>query len=308
MDASQAKVFVLGHVRVRPTDVADAKARLAQEDGAISVKTFAISRADEIVGPLDVAIPLWQEDPTPSLVRFSRHITVQLATYKAAWDLIHSGVMLCAGSVQTRDFYMPWTTVRPGSGGHSASESLEALVASFPEQLLRPSWLEHRTTLQDGDLYLHALNAAGLHPGIEDALRQAVLAFNAGLYVPSVAMLDAASEGAWIETGEALATKPPVDNGAKKLSTLLADSRVAMRSKAASICDYYEQRKDMQKAAGVAPGLLRDTLQWSGLVRDARNVLHWNVNVPIPNDYATVSTYLFAALNHIKRLHVVRAA
>jgi hypothetical protein len=147
-----------------------------------------------------------------------------------------------------------------------------------------------------------------MHPGIMEALQQAIASFRNGLYVPALAMLDAASEGSWFEAGQALAARPPVDSGGAKLASVLQDPSKSMRSKAAAVCDYFETRKDAQKVTGVAPVALRESLQWSGIVRDGRNVLHWNVVANIPNDYAKVATLLMAGVTHLKRLHLVATA
>lgn len=189
-----------------------------------------------------------------------------------------------------------------------AGLSFKELLYTYPEHLLRASWVNDNTVLADGDLYLTTLGAAGLHAEIAEALRQAVAGFRSGMFVPAVAMLDAASEGAWIEAGEALAAKTPVTAAQTTLATKLDDPKISMRSKADAVATFFDTRSDLQTTSGVKPVQLRDTLQWSGMIRDARNVLHWNVTAPIPNDYATVAAYLLAALTHMKRLHAVKNA
>lgn len=308
MNAAEAKQFIVAHVIVQRSDVADAKQHLLGLTGKLDIGAIAKARADEVVGHSEQEMPLWQSDPTPSLLLKARHIGAQLAIFKAAWELTHNGVMLLIGETQVAKPSVLWSTVRPGGSGYRSGEDLEELQHSYPSSLLRPAWISDVTTLTDADLYLRALDASGVHTGIAEALRQAVRAFAIGLFVPAVAMLDAASEGAWVETGRALSVKSPTDIAGAKLTATLDDPRSSMRAKAAKICDYYDNRKDIQKKAGVPATLLRETQLWSVLVRDARNVLHWNVTAAIPNDYAKVSTLLLGALNHIKRLHVVTTA
>lgn len=305
MQDTEAKKIILELAKVERADVVDAKNYLAGLNGEIVVRDEAKKRADQVVGPPEGEMPLWQENPTPTLTQFARHVSVQLAVFKAAWELVSAGIMLPAAQTSTWAPPVGWTTVRPGSGGYRSGEELKELLASYPEKLIRPSWLKDKTLLSDGDLYLLTLDATGLHQGIKDALGQAVRCFAAGLHVPTVAMLDAASEGAWVEAGMALTRKAPTDAAGAKLSTTLGDPGKSVRTKMAAVCSYFESRKDLQSACGIAPAQLRETLQWSGLVRDARNVLHWNVSATIPNDYTTVSTLMLAALNHIKRLHVL---
>lgn len=308
MRAAEAKQFILDRVIVERPDVVDAKEHLLRLGRNLDTRAIAQTRADTLVGVPESEAPLWQNDPTPSLLVMARHLGAQLAVFKAAWELAYNGLLLVSGDRQDFRPSLPWSTVGPSGGGMRATETLEELHCSYLGQLLRPAWLKNETILSEADLYLRTLDANSLHTGIAEALRQAVRTFALGLFVPAVAMLDSASEGAWIEAGHALATKPPTDAAGIKLATSLGNPRASMRAKADSVCSYYESRKDLQARAAVPPPLLRETQLWSGLVRDARNVLHWNVAAAIPNDYAKVSVLLLGALSHIKRLHVVATA
>jgi hypothetical protein len=308
MQADEAKRLVLDLVRVEASDVTDAKVYLSTLTGEIDLIDIARERATAIAGHPETEMPLWQNDPAPAIRVFARHLAAQCAVFMAAWDLVHCGTFAQTGRVEIFQPHMAWTTVAPGSGGHRAGERLNELHYPYPARLLRPAWFSTNSILADADLYLRTLNAVALNPGIGEALRQSVRAFSVGLYVPTMAMLDAASEGAWIEAGQALSTKPPVDATGSKLSATLTDARTSMRAKASAVCDYYDRRKDVQQRAGVPSNQLRETLLWSGLVRDARNVLHWGVSANIPNSYSVVSTFLLGALNHVRRLHLITMA
>jgi hypothetical protein len=304
MTPLQAKEYILARVNIDRADIADAKTFLATLSGIFAVNDVATRRANDVVGPPEQTLPLWQDDPTPAIDRYIAHLRARLAVFKAASELVASGIVMQAGANVTGSITTPWTDAPPRGGGTSASFNLDFIYA-HPEHVVRPVWVKDDVVLGDGDLYLSTLGASQLHSGIADALRQSVRCCSSGLFVPAVAMLDAASEGAWIEAGKRLSTVPPHDARQASLSTVLNDPSKSMRSKAGAICDYYDGRKDLQLITRIAKPQLRDTLQWSGLIRDARNVLHWNVTASIPNDYSTVATYLLAAIGHIKRLHAL---
>ncbi len=301
MNADEAKQIVLAKVRVDRADVADAKAYLRTLTGQIQIHDIALARATSVVGTPVAELRLDDPDPLPAIEQFARHVVVRFAVYKAAWELINSGSLMPWGATVVKYPSLQWA-----DRGYRAGLDFKELIYTHPESVLSVSWVNDNTALADEDLYLTTLGATGVHPAIATALKHSVACFRSGMYVAAVAMLDAASEGAWIEAGDSLAKKTPPTTDQADLANKLADPRLSMRSKAAAVADYFDKRKDLQTGCGVKAAQLRDTLQWSGMIRDARNVLHWNVTAPIPNDYSTVATYLLAALTHIKRLHDVK--
>ena len=173
LDTNQAQRSIAVRITVDASDVVDAKVYLANcVGGLIDIATAAKSRADDVVGPTENPIPLWQKDPTPSLEKFARHASVQLAVFKAASELVLSGVVLQAG---TQALWYPqtqWTTMAPGSGGASGGLTLADFQVYYPEKVFRPHWLNRDAVLSDGDLYVRTINAAGLNAGIAAALKE----------------------------------------------------------------------------------------------------------------------------------------
>jgi hypothetical protein len=111
-----------------------------------------------------------------------------------------------------------YTTVVPGSGGETGGWSFDDVALPFPERFsIAPSASALPSHLTDGDLLLATL-AEGVHPLIEEALRDAVRCLRADLYLPAVAMIGKAAEDAWTQAAVALARATPHDRSAQRLA------------------------------------------------------------------------------------------
>src|SRR5258708_1065385 len=85
-----------------------------------------------------------------------------------------------------------------GSGGETSGWRFGEFALVMPTRLmLAPSWRSPAQSLSDGDLYLHELGIPDLHPDVEQSLHEAVRCFRHELYLPTLAMLARAAEGAW---------------------------------------------------------------------------------------------------------------
>jgi len=69
----------------------------------------------------------------------------------------------------------------------------------------------------------------------------------------------------------------------------------------------YETRQDVFKQVGIIADVRLDELRmamlWSDSLRDARNVVHHNVDTNINPTFDMVSTLFLAALPNLKALH-----
>lgn len=239
MDTNEARAYVREHVHVDRADVEAAKNFLNRLSGHFNVEHAAMEFAATAAGGAPSEIALLGMNPSSSLDQFAIYVNSMLATFSAVWDLVHAGVLLPSGDAKQWYPRLAWSMMSGGSGSRGGID-FNDICGSYPEHAIRPIWRHDNGVLADGDFYLSALAATSLHPGIVEALKQAVASFRNGLFVPALAMLDAASEGSWFEAGQALATRPPVDPGGVKLTAVLQDSSKSMRSKSAAVCDYFE--------------------------------------------------------------------
>lgn len=310
MNADKAAQFITREVRVERVDVIAAKSFILRESDN---RTYELAKkwAREVAGEPPSALPLYEEDPTPILRQYARYFSAQLAVYQAVWELISVAVLLPAGNVQRKGFNVAWTTCRPPRGsGVSGGFDLPEIELPYLEQFVR-SKPAPDTILTDGDLYIKELPSGTLHPGIKEALRLAVACFRQELYVPAVAMLAAASEGAWIELGKALGSRRPHDAKSQKVLATVMDEFEGIGKKVNLIVDLYSRQdlfSDCAKTSGISLNRLREVVLWTHTVREARNVLHWGVSPTPANTYEKVAILLMSALQNLGDLEALRIA
>ena len=89
--------------------------------------------------------------------------------------------------------------------GQWMSDHVGTLHRSFPVRIERPPLT--RVPQTDLDLFLQGAPSLKLPPGIVEGIRQALVCFQRGLYLPAIVMLAAATEATWIECARPLAAK-----------------------------------------------------------------------------------------------------
>ena len=112
----------------------------------------------------------------------------RLAFTEALWALVGEAIVLpTRNSLFELEARQNWTTVVPGSGGHSAGWQFEEHRVAFPHSIRLAPSLQGRvpTPLSDTDLYLSELDIPDIDSEVEDALRQAVACFRNELYQTS---------------------------------------------------------------------------------------------------------------------------
>jgi hypothetical protein len=168
-------------------------------------------------------------------------------------------------------------------------------------------WYDVQSELFDSDLYLQHLESLGLPDGVKSALRMSLECFRRQLYVPCIAMLGAAAEAVWIETGRALARQLGAQNPlAGRLEACLTDPRTSTKEKVSKVCDFYDRNEyaELRRASGIDQKRLRAIQQWSDQVRESRNVLHWGAEPSVPNTYEKVAVLLMDAVAELRDLRL----
>lgn len=270
---------------------------------------FDVSRPETVVIHKTV-------DIEPQLRRVADAFSWQLAYTEGLWSLIGSGVVqpLHQDLYELLD-HQSWTTVVPGSGGQSSGWSFPEFKSAVPIRVrLAPSVAyEGSQALADPDLFLHELDIENLHEGVERGIRLALSCFRNELFLPAVAMLGFVSEGAWIETGLSLLDSCVDKPGMS--STTRGEKRTELQSPYTSVLakiDVVRQLFDRQdifgevaKTSGIRPKDLSQVQNWSNIVRDARNDIHYGAESALPNSYEKVAALILGASQSLRVLYAI---
>jgi len=251
-------------------------------------------------------------DVEASIDAVARHLSAIISLGEAVWALIGAGTLvpLSGGSEMPRSD-VAWTTVVPGSGGSSSGWRFEDLVVPVPPRFaLAPSRRANPTHLTDGDLYIATLGE-DVHPLIAEALRDGVRCLRADLYLPALAMLAKAVEGAWTLLAAGLAAAAPKDAGAAKLGKDAETAAIHFATLVKRTTDLYA-RQDLfsaiAKASSVSLDEIREAREWTEVVRDSRNVLHFAVATPVPNTYEKAAALYLGAVPNLRLLFTASRA
>lgn len=301
---------ILERVEVSRADIAAAKSYVVN-----ATEHTTTTLVDAWIASNEVSCPtpllLRGNNVDDDLRRAARFLSLQLAGAYAVWELISSGHLIPSGEICEKAPTIDYTTVIPGSGGRSAGWSFPKLTFSYPARILRPIKAAQRGVFTDGDLYLQQLGLVDLHPGIEEALREAVQCFRYDLFTGTVAMLGAACEGIWFEVGRALVRAYPDSSKSQKIDRALDTSSRGIGylvKQIIEMCENRDETGDMLKQAGVTLAELRFAALWWDTVREARNVLHWEVEPTFVNSFDKVSALMLSAASHLGVLWKIRAA
>lgn len=315
MTPDEARDLIRARITVTPQRVTIAKAIILE-----LAKT--ISSSDELIRQLlsanGSAIPrpvILHEsvDSMVAVVAAGDALSWRLAGAEAIWSLIHSGMLLPLSEPRGDAISIDWTTVVPGSGGVSAGWRFEETRLPVPDSVRRAPSLDGADGqfLAEPDLYLNSLGIPTMHDDVASSFREAVKCFRAELYTASIAMLGKASEGSWLELGDALLSAAPDEEQQKysKQRNVLEDPMAGPFRKIEAVLAVYEHQElfaPVAKATGIRPKELRVAAVWSDAVRDSRNTIHFGAQAALPNTYEKLAALLIGAAPHIKTLYQVR--
>lgn len=244
-------------------------------------------------------------DVEAAIAGLARNMSAKIALGEALWALIGAGILVPRGGNSSPRMDVAWTTVIPGSGGSSSGWNFEDLAIPMPGRFsLSPSRAAAPTHLSDGDLYLATFEEA-VHPLVDEAIRDAVRCLRANLYLPALAMLGKAAEGVWTLFAAALAAAAPNDPGAAKLGRDVESGGMHFATLLRRTAGLYE-RQDLFRAIATASGAsldeVRSAREWTEVVRDSRNVVHFTVGTPVPNTYEKAAALFLGAVPNLRVL------
>jgi hypothetical protein len=160
------------------------------------------------------------------------------------------------------------------------------------------------THLTDGDLYLATLDEE-VHPLVAEAIRDGVRSLRADLYLPALAMLAKAAEGLWTLFAAGLAAAAPTDAKAGGLGRDVEGGHLHFAQLVDRTTELYA-RQDLYREIALTSGAsladVRAVREWTEVVRDSRNVLHFTAATPVPITYEKAAALFLGAVPNFRVL------
>ena len=169
--------------------------------------------------------------------------------------------------------------------------------------------------LADPDLYLHDLKIPDLDVEVDGSLRDAVTCFSFELYVPCLAMLTKATEGVWTELGFSLiafgsSSSSLTQKVSDKCSDALTDPHSSVMAKVDAVVSMIQDHGAVFGAIGTAVGVrlgeVRRAREWTDVVRDSRNAVHYGAKPTTANTYEKVACLLLGVAGHFRNLYAMK--
>ena len=231
-----------------------------------------------------------------------------LAGREAVWELISANLLVPTNHQLDESVKLPgWATAHG-----SVQAPVKEIYFPVPLHVTQPYSFRKQApqVMSDPDLFLHTLDIEGLHPDVEDALREAVRCFRHELYLACLTMLGKASEGAWIELGLKLAE---VDQSkiSQRLKEYMESPVDSITRKINKIHQFYCDKGlcgRIHSLSGIRPHELQNTQVWSDCVRLSRNSIHYGNNPPMPNNYEKTAALLVGSVQHLRPLYRIMSA
>jgi hypothetical protein len=305
-------------VSVTPQTVAIAKDIILSEScGPTNSQDLidAVAAKHKVLPPQEITLHK-NFDSTASIRSLSDYISWRLSAAEAVLSLLSTGFLVpVSDSFYSLGFHAAYFQGWPGSGGGRGSVTFSEFHVMVPARVrLATSFLGGKDQyLAEPDLFLQTLGIPNMHREVETALREAVKCFRHELYTAAVAMLGKASEGAWIELGTFLleAVPEPLRASVKKQREVLDDPMAGTMRKIQAVIQLYERDaiySSVYVSSGIKPPELRGVMDWSDLVRDSRNTIHFGVKPATPDTQEKVAVFLLGVAPRLKVIYSLKAA
>ncbi len=304
VDTAQILKYLQQAIEVKREDVARAK-QFVMKQALSSVQGIADRWLAEQKATPPSTLFTSSEEYQPSLESLGKSICLRFALYQAVWELISSGMIVAVGKYAT---WEPQVNYDTAGGGYSSSARggipLPSITFPYVTEIFRLPGADRVPA--DTDIFLHGINCSTLHPGIREAIDQALGCFRRGLYMPATAMLAAAAEATWIECGVKVAAK--LAN--TKLEGIVGDPYASISKKVTDIKKALEagDAKSLLKLADRSVADVVSAEVWTTALRERRNALHWDKAKSFLADQSETGTLLMSAPQHLGTLETIRAA
>jgi hypothetical protein len=298
MSPDQAASNIHSAVEVTREDIARAKTWITQ---AAIARTPEMADAWLRAQGIDVPRSVETDSPScPDLLRtIARAYSLHLAFYQAVCELVAAGEMIPADAPTKWEASLEYRT-QHGAG----PIPLKHIRCYFPQAIDRPPLTS--AVPADTDIFLKGIDCATIHPGILEAVEQALGCFRRGLYMPATAMLAAAAEATWTECGAAVAIK--LAN--PKLEAVIKDQYSSISRKVTDVRKALEHAnaKTLLQQAKQTIAKVHDAEIWTTTLRDRRNALHWGRAKSFIADHSGTAALLIAGPLHLGTLEAIRGA
>jgi len=249
----------------------------------------------------------------PQLDQLRGYFIFSIAFCEAILSLVNNGYFMSKSSYgEILDANVEWTTVVPGSGGHSSGSDFEQFKFMVPTQLVRSfSKREDTFPFGDPDVFVLKLGIPNAHSEVIEALKDTIQCFKRDLFHPSILMLSKALEGAWIELGislsKAVSSKKgeiPTEEFIEKLKG--QDSFVWKVREVVKLYEKQDWFKHIKIASNIDLNMLREIQSWTDIVRDSRNAIHFGFESSSPNTYEKASVLLLNAVKNFREMYKLK--
>ena len=294
MSSREVGQFISERVKPEREDIARAKAWVMRQEGGNPMghgpawlKEHGLEEPKEIRAD--------SPDVEVEMARAVRAYSLLQAYYVAVFELA------CASELVVVDPSSRWTPPLEYRTQHERSG-----VQFHNFTLLRPGKYERLKTASpspDADIFLEGVKVSSLHPGIVEAVKQALVCFHRGLYLPAIAILGAAAEATWTECGLAVTSK------LSHSQDYLNDPRSGFAAKVSKTRELLEGSKGklLLKADGMPQIFsVRDAEIWTTALRDRRNALHWGKGHSFAADHSETAALLMGSPIHMRTLEAIR--
>jgi hypothetical protein len=236
-------------------------------------------------------------DASDRLDQIAHAYSLRLALFQAVTELVSAGELIPATSPELWQANLTWKTSRGGGGLH-----FNKINYPVPTVIFRTPFVRQQPI--DTDIFLQGIDCVSLHPGIREAIDQALGCFRRDLYFPATVMLASAAEATWLECGLAVA----MNLSDAKLQELLSDQYKSLSLKVTEIRKVLNQPKGkvILKAAGQSSAKISDAELWTTTLRDRRNALHWGKKRSLIAEHSDTASLLLASPLHIGTLEATR--
>ena len=298
MNTDEAIRLLAETVKVTREDVARAKTWLVQTKGGATQQLIdGWLTPQQAVVPGNTKVDLYADDSAQQITKYARAFSLRLAFHQAQWELIAAGELF---PCDTFDYWQASLGYR--HQGYSGGLDIKDIGCPFPKAVMFPPLASKPST--DPDIFLKGLDCMSLHDGILEAIEQALLCFQRGLYMPATVMMAAAAEATWTECGIAVA-KQLSDT---KLDATVNDSYASISKKIAQIQKTLQtlNGKTLLKKAGRSPADVDNAEIWTTNLRERRNALHWGKAKSFIADHSETASLMMGAPLHIGTLEAIR--
>jgi hypothetical protein len=223
--------------------------------------------------------------------------SLRLAFYQAQWELIAAVELFPCKSIDNWEASLGYH-----HRSYSSGFNINDICCPFPQAIIRPPLATKPST--DPDIFLRGVDCTSLPDGILEAIEQALLCFQRGLYMPATVMIAAAAEATWTECGVAVAKQL----SSAKLDAIVSDPHTSISKKIAEI------QKTLQTPNGKV--LLKKAVRssvdvdnaeiWTTNLRERRNALHWGKAKSFIADHSETASLMMGAPLHIGTLEAIR--